>query len=487
MRLSGLAHFVAVSGSNIALLLGLLAVVTGPLAWTPRRRAMVGLLALPVYAAATRFEPSVLRASVMAALVLIGRLLGVLLEAWQLLALAVTLLLIARPELSTSVGFQLSVAATAGVLAGGRWPVTGGQVQRALAVGLGAQLAVAPILLAHFGVVPLLSPLVNLVAAPLVAISTVIGAVGVSGPGLLIPLASWTAELVLMLARGASTWPQVGALPLAGVVLAGIATWKWARLRPLLVVGGSIAVVVWAFNQGLALPESGAVILDVGQGDAVILSGGDGEIALIDGGPDPVALIQKLRLYGVTSLDLVVATHVHADHTTGLVALVGRYPIGEVWEVFEPHDSPPASELLTALEEHRIPTTSPSPGHTRALGSLTLRVVGPVRRYESANDQSIVIEVVGVGRTLLLTGDIERIAQADLDHLRAEVLKVPHQGAGTSDPSWLYSVGAELAIISVGDNDFGHPVDWVIASLEESGATVIRTDQEGDILVDLAR
>jgi competence protein ComEC len=487
MRRSGLAHFVAVSGSNIALLLGLLAVVTGPLGWTPRRRAIVGLLALPVYAAATRFEPSVLRASVMAGLVLIGRLMGVLLEAWQLLALAVTLLLVSRPELSASVGFQLSVAATGGVLAGGRWPVTGGKIQRAFAVGLGAQLGVAPILLGHFGAVPLLSPLVNLVTAPLVAMSTIIGAVGVSGPGWLVPVASWTAELVLMLARGASTWPQVGALPLAGGLLVAVVIWRRRRLRPLVVVGASIALVVWVFHQGQSLPESGAVFLDVGQGDAVILSGGDGEIALIDGGPDPVRLVQGLREYGVTSLDLVVATHVHADHTTGLVALVGRYPIGEVWHVFEPHTSPSASELLEALEEHGVPTTSPSPGDTRALGSLTLRVVGPIRRYESANDQSIVIEVLGPGRTMLLTGDIEKTAQADLGHLEAEVVKVPHHGSGTSDPMWLESVGAELAIIPVGENDFGHPVEWVVETLEISGATVLRTDQEGDILVDLGR
>ena len=84
MRLSGLSHFVAVSGSNVALFLGLLVLVAGPLALGPRRRAIVGLLGLPVYAAATRFEPSVMRASVMAGIALIGRLLGVVFEAWQL-------------------------------------------------------------------------------------------------------------------------------------------------------------------------------------------------------------------------------------------------------------------------------------------------------------------------------------------------------------------------------------------------------------------
>ncbi len=86
---------------------------------------------------------------------------------------------------------------------------------------------------------------------------------------------------------------------------------------------------------------------------------------------------------------------------------------------------------------------------------------------------------------MLLSGDIETHAQADLSHLRADVLKVPHQGAGTSDESWLAAVGADLAVISVGPNEFGHPVDWVVDVLEKQGE-VSRTDTHGDVVVDLA-
>ena len=86
---------------------------------------------------------------------------------------------------------------------------------------------------------------------------------------------------------------------------------------------------------------------------------------------------------------------------------------------------------------------------------------------------------------MLLTGDIETFAQADLRHLRADVLKVPHHGGGTSDPGWLAGVGAETAVISVGENDFGHPVPWVVDVIESSGAEVLRTDELGDIVIDL--
>ncbi|HIE22105.1 MAG TPA: ComEC/Rec2 family competence protein, partial [Acidimicrobiia bacterium] len=144
MRRSGLTHFVAVSGSNVALFLGLLAFAAGPLALGPRRRAALGLLGLPVYAAATGFEPSVLRASVMAGLALGGRLVGVVFEVWQLLSLAVMGLVMYDPLLTGNVGFQLSVAATAGVIVGARWPIRGGRSARAMAVTAGAQVAVAP-------------------------------------------------------------------------------------------------------------------------------------------------------------------------------------------------------------------------------------------------------------------------------------------------------------------------------------------------------
>ena len=227
------------------------------------------------------------------------------------------------------------------------------------------------------------------------------------------------------------------------------------------------------------------MVLDVGQGDAVLLSGGPGNIALVDGGPDPVTLIENLDEYRVNALDLVVLTHAHADHALGLTALAGRVSIGEVWARTHPHETAASTDLLRLLSGAGIPVVEPSVGEEYRLGALTLVVDGPARQYASSNDQSIVLTVTGPGRTMLLSGDIETYAQADLAQLRADVLKVPHHGAGTSDPRWLEQVGADLAVISVGANDFGHPVAWVISALEKSGATVLRTDLVGDVVVPL--
>jgi competence protein ComEC len=198
-------------------------------------------------------------------------------------------------------------------------------------------------------------------------------------------------------------------------------------------------------------------------------------------------LRERLRSYGVTDLDLVVLTHVHADHATGLTGLVGRVPMRRVWQAIEPHETPAAKQLIGLLEQHGTRVESPSVGDWIQLGDLTITVEGPLRTYASPNDQSIVLTVRGPSRSMLLAGDIETFAQADLGHLRADVLKVPHQGAGTSDASWLQAVGADETIISVGPNQFGHPKQWVIDTLERSGAEVVRTDQAGDVIVTLGR
>ena len=485
MRRAGLSHYTAVSGSNVALFLGLLYVVAGPIGVGPRRRAVVGLLGLPVFAAATRFEPSVVRASAMAALGLGGRLIGMAMEAWQVLAAAVTGLLLLDPTLIHNTGFQLSVAATAGVMVGARWPVAGSRVNRTLAVTVAAQAVVAPLLLIHFGLVPLLSPLANLVAAPLVAMATVLGAVGVIGPGFVGDIGAWLAGIVLGLARVASAWPQIGWPGLGIILTALLVHLRFRRWRGQLAVVAALAVVWSVLGPVRSVPDPGVVVLDVGQGDAILLSGGQGRFALVDGGPDPVILVEALQEYGVRDLDLVVLTHVHADHATGLAGLVGRVPIGLVWARTAPHETSASAELIRVLGENRVEVSEPRVGESLQLGALNVTVEGPLRTYASPNDQSVVLTVAGPGRAMLLSGDIETIAQAELGHLRADVLKVPHQGAATSDPDWLEQVGSSVAVISVGPNDFGHPADWVITTLEESGATVIRTDVAGDVVVPL--
>jgi competence protein ComEC len=344
---------------------------------------------------------------------------------------------------------------------------------------------VAPLLLIHFGKVPLLSPAVNLVAAPIVAASTMVGAIGVAGLEFLIVPASWLAGLVLALARGAAGWPQLEAWALATVLGVTATIWLAPRLRVVGVATASFVLAISLVTPGTSMPAGSAVVLDVGQGDAILIHGGGNRFALVDGGPDALVLTDKLREYGVRSLDLVILSHVHADHATGLTGIVDTVAVGHLWADPDPHSTPASVALFDAIERFGIPRSAPRPGQRWQLGAVDLVVKGPLRRYASPNDQSIVITVEGPARTMLLAGDIETHAQADLDYLRADVLKVPHQGAATSDAAWLSSVGSEMAVISVGPNQFGHPAEWVVDLLGETG-DLLRTDQVGDVMVDLS-
>ncbi|NIR41353.1 MAG: hypothetical protein GWN79_26100 [Actinobacteria bacterium] len=130
-----------------------------------------------------------------------------------------------------------------------------------------------------------------------------------------------------------------------------------------------------------------------------------------------------------------------------------------------------------------VPVEIPGPGTTATVGVFGVEVLGPRRRYASPNDGSIVLLITASGRSALLSGDIETYAQADIGPVRTDVLKVPHQGAATSDPDWLAASAGVIAIVSVGPNDFGHPSPGVVETLEDAGSTVLRTDRDGDVVL----
>jgi len=485
MRRAGLSHFVAVSGSNVALFLGALWLALGPLGMG-RRRVLVGIAALAIFVVVTRWEPSVLRAAGVAGLLLAGRGLGVPLDPWMALGVAVAGLILVSGELVADVGFQLSVAATAGVLAGAglfrgarpRWAAT------LLGATLSAQGAVAPLLLAHFGTVPVVAPIANLLAGPLVALSTALGGVGLLvGIGPLVEAAVVSAGLVLGIARWAAPWPQLGWTGMAAAAAALVLSTR-QRLRPLVAVAGAGALLVALASAGRPPGIPTVFFLDVGQGDAALLWGPLGEAILIDGGPEPGHILDELRSRGLRNLELVVLSHPHEDHAGGLVAVLSGLSVGRIWHPGSEGEA--LDEVLEAAREEGVPVEIPSPGWRARVGSFSIEVLGPLRRYASPNDQSLVLLVEAGGLSMLFPGDIEAIAQRELGPISADIMKVPHQGAATTDLDWLAKSAGSVAVISVGPNRYGHPSGQVVETLKQAGAEVLRTDLEGDVEVPLA-
>jgi competence protein ComEC len=239
-------------------------------------------------------------------------------------------------------------------------------------------------------------------------------------------------------------------------------------------------------------------VLDVGQGDAFLLRA-RGATVLVDTGEPDADVVRHLRREGVDRLDLLVITHAHLDHVGGAPSVLEGIPVGVVWMHPVPADIDVVAqyaETLRQAERRGVPIRGPPAGAVVSIGELRLEVLGPPpgRPYEwtrsELNNTSIVLRasVAGSG-SVLLAGDVEREAQADLlaahrERLRVDVLVVPHHGSRTSDPAFLVATGAHTALISAGrGNRHGHPHPEIVEALESAGMRIHRTDREGTVRI----
>jgi competence protein ComEC len=486
LRRAGLAHYVAVSGSNVAVFMLGWWIVTAPVAIRPRMRAGLGLIGLGIFVVITRWEPSVVRASVMTAVPLIGAMVSVPVDPWMALGAAVTVLLLVSADLLGSVGFQLSVAATAGVLIGvalarGREPRW---LWMPLLVTVFAQLAVAPIILSVFGSMPLWAPVANLIVAPIVTAATVAGGLSLV-VGALEPVAAVLSSIVLLMADWASRGPQLGAVGVAlAITLGSLVAYRTTRTLGIVI---ALLVVVAGVGGTASWPVAPSVTaLDVGQGDAILIQAPSGAAMLIDGGVDPGVIDRALRHHGISRLDIVVATHGDADHVGGLAEVVDSFEVGTLWVSAHAGPTGLLTTVLDAASDRSVPVVEVEKGVRARLGGITLEVVSPSRRFASDNDGSIVI-MASAARSVLLAGDIEAIGQRELQKLHPDIMVVPHHGSASTDARWLKNVAGEMAIVSYGSNTYGHPDPEIIATLVEAGSEVLETFIEGDITISLSK
>jgi competence protein ComEC len=521
-RETGLTHLLAVSGTNLTLVVGFLLVLARWCGVRGRWLYAVGALGIVGFVLLARTEPSVVRAAAMGSVALLamgtdGRQRGA-----RALGAAVVGLLLADPLLSLSVGFALSAAATAGILllAPGwrdalriwlpRW------LAEAIAIPASAQLACTPLVAAISGQVSVVAVVANLAAAPAVGPATVLGLAG-GVVGLVWPAAG---ALFGTLAGVCVAWivsvaRHGAALPTSAVAW-GTGFWALALLTLLAVLVALAApYVLRRRSTGLACccllvvaalvrpptpgwPPEGWVLVacDVGQGDALVLRAAPGAAVVVDAGPDPTAVDECLRRLEVSRIPLVVLTHFHADHVDGLPGVMTGRAVGAV-EVTRLAEPPGGVSMVSdaAREAGLRPETSPY-GVTRTVGDVRFQVLWPPPTSpttgpgdgSTANDASVVLLAEVAGVRLLLSGDVEPEAQAALARawpgLQVDVLKVPHHGSRYQDLSFLLGLGARVALVSVGeDNDYGHPSAATLGPLAASGAEVLRTDLDGDVAV----
>jgi competence protein ComEC len=520
---TGLTHLTAVSGANLTLLLAFLLAVArwvGIRGWWLR---IVGLAGVVIFVALCRTEPSVLRAAAMGLVALAALGSGSRLAGVRNLAVASMILLLVDPFLSRSIGFALSVLASAGIVWWARsWAVIMSRwlpviIAESIAVPLAAQLATIPVLVAISDRMSVAGLVANALAGPLVGPATVLGfaAAGASlVSGSLAAVfgfgAAWCAQVIIWIATVGSQLPgaewrlSVTPLTLAwlgicslllGLSMASVLSRPWLSL---LLVAIMIICLGGAPRQPGWPPRDWVMVAcDVGQGDGLAVRTGRGSAIVVDSGPAPAAMRDCLDRLGIRRVPLLIITHFHADHVAGLSGVLQGRRIGQLW--LSPL-APPGP--LTAMISHQaaregIPTNAPLPSTRASVGEAELQVLGPVDHLavdqdESSkqNDSSLVIMVKVRGLRLLLTGDVEppgqqAIVATGVD-LRADVLKIPHHGSAQQDPAFFAATRARLAIATAGvDNDYGHPAPRTVQLARSAGMMLLRTDQDGSVAVRL--
>ncbi len=248
------------------------------------------------------------------------------------------------------------------------------------------------------------------------------------------------------------------------------------------------------------------MFFDVGQGDAIFIEAPKKQQVLIDGGPAS-AILEKLAkempFYDRT-IDLVILTHPEKDHLFGLLEVLKRYKIKNILWTGVVRDTSEWEEWKSLIEKEGAEIKIAKVGQRIILKELEpkifLEVLYPFEnlegeKFENSNDTSIVASLIFNDISFLFIGDITKKVEGELvtrenscsnsckfESLDSDVLKVAHHGSKTSSsPEFLKKVLPKIAVIQVGENNYGHPHPEVLADLEQFGIKVLRTDKDGDI------
>lgn len=526
MQETGLAHLFAVSGLHCAFLVTLLALLIS------RRQRLLCAVTIPLllfYMVMVGMSPSVVRACIMQIFLLIAPLFRRGSDPLTSLAAALLVILLCNPFAAASVSLQLSFSATLGmVLLSPRlyklltgWYKGKCRPLRAalcfvaanLSATLSAVVFTAPLTAWYFRIFVLVAPLSSLLAVPAAGWSFMAAFVTVLLGFVWLPLASllgWISwalvRYILWIANGMMSWRYHAVyftnpyliywLLFLYAAFIGCAATPDGKRKYLLASALSVLTLtaaIWVNRQDYQYGVLTALTLDVGQGESVILTS-DGETALVDCGSsnsykDPGGLAaDTLHSMGVRELSAVVVTHYHADHTNGLYEVLRRIPVQTIYLPDIEDEYGVRERLVSLAEEKGAQVTYVTKETADTLGDTVLTIYPPVQSGGDLNELGLTALASAGDFDLLITGDMSGSTEKKLVETYAlpdiEVLVVSHHGSRySSNIRFLKSVTPEAAVISVGDNNYGHPSEETLQRLLAVGADIWRTDQQGTIRI----
>lgn len=251
--------------------------------------------------------------------------------------------------------------------------------------------------------------------------------------------------------------------------------------------------LVEALNQPVETDFEGELkvyYFDVGQGDSIYIKTPNGDDILIDAGDNNYGddVVNYLNELNVDDIEVLIATHPHADHIGGLDTVLENFTVEAVYAPKVVHTSQTYEDFLLGVANEGLKITKAEAGVTIPLEGVEAKFVGPVGEYESLNNWSAVLHLTYGNTAFLFSGDAEIEAEHDIlelnQNIKADVYKVGHHGSSTSTTDkYLAAINPEYAVISSGiDNRYGHPHQETLTKLNSNGINIFRTDEKGTII-----
>ena len=536
-RKTGLAHALVISGLHVGLVALFFYTGFRLCRLSDATASTATVIVLGIYACVTGLQAPVVRASIMAAVVLSGRAIGRDGEIYNSLGLAALIILAIWPTSLLTLSFQLSFVATISIVAlhdplrnlfPRRWREAestpfGKWIVSPLCVSMAAQLGTGPLIAEHFQQFAPLSLAANLIVVPLLGLVVSLGLLAVlAGPWLPLAGTLFNGANYLVMETLTAAVNQFASIPYASIVVprpglplligAATATILLAQAGNHLVARkalayltlGAMNAIVWDHRLDDE-PDMEVVFLDVGQGDSAFLRFPNGATMLIDGGNRSSyfdngsrVVVPFLKAHNQRRVDVVLSSHPHSDHIGGLVAVLEQMKVAHYVDSGQECDTWTARRLRQLVREKGIQYHRVAAGDRLAgLGGVEALVLHPTAEFVDAegssphglNNGSVVIRFSYGKTSLMFTGDAEVETDEPLlrwgGRLDVDILKVAHHGSPTSSrPRFIDALSPTTSVVSVGEiNSFGHPSADVLDRLRVSGSTVYRTDLCGAAMV----
>lgn len=526
---SGITHLLAVSGSNVAMVVAISKSIFEKLFGKKHYHIFVTIF-IVLFILLSGSSPSVMRAGIMAILEIVANLLIKKSNSVNNLFLSALIILLINPISVLNIGFILSFLGTLGILLFSKniekWLkmfLKSKIILENLSITLSAQIMILPIMAYYFNNISVISLLTNMLVLPVASIMTVVG-LGVFIISIVsFPLAkivaipiSYLIKYIITVANYCAkasffnyTVPTPKIIHIIGYFLIvsiliikdysgnNLILKYFFKYTTKIITVILVAAFIIVSNLSEYIPKNFVeiVCIDVGQGDSFFIKTPSGKNVLIDGGGSETSkydvgkniLLPYLLHRRCRKIDYIFLSHAHADHMDGILTVMQNLKVGKVIVGPQNKKDEKFEQLVKECEKRRVPISYVSAGNVLTVDKIKFSILYPNKNYQddNVNNLSLVIKMEYANKSMLFTGDIEAKGEENIKKLtEADILKVAHHGAKTSSTEkFLKKVKPKIAVISVAKrNRYGHPNSQVVERLKEY-SNIYMTKNSGEIRI----